>query len=129
MTTADSDIIEGLLQNPERNFAQLLFESPPTTAIEILSNLILHPAGYNVTIQCLYVWQDLQNNHYTLAAILEEMQSARDPETACVCMTLVNRLLQYAPDTLMRVRIRRELDGKHQSLIQNVLQTFISLFL
>lgn len=99
----------------------LVLESSPVTVIEVLSDLILHPDnGYDTTLQCLYVWQDLQNNPYTLSSILEEIQNARDADIVCWCLTLINRLIQYSPDTVKRIRIRRELEGK---LIVIVLKT------
>lgn len=129
------ELIDELIQNPGRNFPRLLFglfssligiiylvlESSPVTVIEVLSDLILHPDnGYDTTLQCLYVWQDLQNNPYTLSSILEEIQNARDADIVCWCLTLINRLIQYSPDTIKRIRIRRELEGK---LIVIVLKT------
>jgi hypothetical protein len=94
-------------------FADVLLETPPLMVIEILAELVLHPDnGHDSTVQCLYVWQDLQANPYTLSSILEEIQNTRQVDIVCACLTLVNRLLQHAPDSLKRIRIRRELEGK-----------------
>lgn len=90
----------------------VILETPPITVIEVLADLILHKDGHNAAIQCLYVWQDLQNNAYTLSSILEEIQTDRQTEIVCGCLTLVNRLLQHAPDALKRIRIKRELEGR-----------------
>lgn len=80
--------------------------------IEILSDLVLHPDnGHNATIQCLYVWQDLQNNPYTLSSILEEIQTTCKVEIISACLVLINRLIQHAPDLMKRIQIRRELEG------------------
>jgi hypothetical protein len=78
-----------------------------------LAELVLHPEnGHNAAIQCLYVWQDLQNNPYTLSSILEEVQASQNEvDIVCACLTLINRLMQHAPDSLKRIQIRRELEG------------------
>lgn len=91
----------------------LCLESPPLGVIEVLSDLVLHPDnGHNATLQCLYAWQDLQNNPYTLSSILDEVQNAQGPDIVCACLTLVNRLIQHAPDSMKRIQIRRELESK-----------------
>ncbi|KAI6215057.1 FH2 domain-containing protein 1 [Aphelenchoides besseyi] len=107
----DPDLIPSLIANPERNFTRLLFELSPIASIETLADLVLHPdGGHSATIRCLCVWQDLQGYEFAFSSVLEEIKNAESVDTFKLCLELVNRLLNYSPDNLIKIRMLRELD-------------------
>ncbi|CAD5214786.1 unnamed protein product [Bursaphelenchus okinawaensis] len=121
------DVIEAVLDNPDHNFTSFLFESDGPATIKLLSEIVSKRNGHNIVVQCLSIWQDFQQSEHSFSVILDELQHAVNVKSVENCVQLVNNLLEKAPDSIARIRVRHELEelefGHH---LKNVCQRFDS---
>lgn len=88
----------------------------------LLAELVLQPqGGHQATVQCLGIWQDLQQAELSLSVVLDELRaSTSTSEVLASGLRLVNRLLACAPDPVARIRVRHELEREFAPLSTNL---------
>ncbi|KAI6240949.1 FH2 domain-containing protein 1 [Aphelenchoides fujianensis] len=105
MSTTDPDIIAGLIENPERNFTRLLF------VLRLWPNWCCIPmADMRQPSAACACGRTSKGITPPFSSILEEMENAECADSFGSCLELVNRLLHYAPDGVIKLRMLRELD-------------------
>ncbi|VDN52986.1 unnamed protein product [Dracunculus medinensis] len=86
-----------------------LNEANSLAVIDLLNRIIHKKNGFQIVIDCLSCWQDIIGTNYCLETIANEFIHSNDAEVLHSCLTLLNRLLQYAPNAVARIRIDHEL--------------------
>ncbi|CAG9536193.1 unnamed protein product [Cercopithifilaria johnstoni] len=90
----------------------LLISGTDTVGIvDLLNRLIQSKNGFELAIECLSCWQDLIGASYCLEPISTELQQTERAQIICLCLKFLNRLLEYSPNAIARIRIDHELKG------------------
>ncbi|EFO17273.2 hypothetical protein LOAG_11227 [Loa loa] len=79
--------------------------------VNLLNRLIQSKNGFELAIECLSCWQDLIGASYCLEPISSELQQTERGQIICLCLKFLNRLLEYSPNAIARIRINHELKG------------------
>ncbi|CAK5056925.1 unnamed protein product [Meloidogyne enterolobii] len=109
--------LEEILEDAQNHFPRFLFE--PLAVLELLNSLLIRCSerGYSAVLECLWCWQDLSDFSHSLSPLLDELCCANDVQIVIASLRLLERLLQFAPNRVSRARLRNEMEG----LIENIL--------
>uniref|UniRef100_A0AC34PUJ0 FH2 domain-containing protein n=1 Tax=Panagrolaimus sp. JU765 TaxID=591449 RepID=A0AC34PUJ0_9BILA len=104
------DFVDSIVDDPEKNFTQFLYDSTEDDLVLLLNKLVLIPEkGHSAVVRCLLCWQDLMGYEYGLDPVVTELSNTNREDTIVSCLKLINRLLKFAPTTASCIRIRHEL--------------------
>uniref|UniRef100_A0A8R1TZ74 Uncharacterized protein n=1 Tax=Onchocerca volvulus TaxID=6282 RepID=A0A8R1TZ74_ONCVO len=108
----DALLLEEIQRCPGKYFTQYLYGTDTVGIVDLLNRLIQSKNGFELSIECLSCWQDLIGANYCLEPVSSELQQTESAQLICLCLKFLNRLLEYSPNSIARIRIDHELKGE-----------------